>query len=179
MVGDVFANLLALTQPRPKGVTVGNTIVGQPSFVTPRFMNPKATLDEVGKQINTGVAALTKAGKADMIPNLISAGIEASNKVGEQFANVNMQSETVALSENARASNQGTLTQAGISQDTSTRNAMLELERLKVSGAQDSERYRALSNLIYGVSDYQKMKDDEIMRNAVRARLMTSLYMGR
>ena len=178
-LGDVFSNLLALTQPRPKGVTIPITNVGSPSFVTPRFLNPKATLNEVGKQINTGIKTLQQAGKADAIPSLISAGIESTSKIGESFAQINSQADTVAMGENAKASNQFSLTQSGINADVSSRNAMLELERLKAEGLQDTERYRALSNLMYGPADLQRLQDDEKMRSAVRARLLTQMYMGK
>ena len=177
-IGDAFANILALTQPKPTGVTVQPTHVGTPSMVTPRFMNPKATLESVGKQINAGVRSLVQTGRSDMIPSLISVGVQSANEVGEKFATANLQAETQALATNAGESNRFSLTQSGIDSDNAKTNAMLELKRLEVEGAQNSERYRALSNLVYGVSDYQKSKMDQQMRDAVRARILTSQYMG-
>ena len=176
-IGDVFANMLALFQPKPQGVTIPSTHVGTPAMVTPRFMNPKATLAEVGKQINTGVKVLTQSGRSDMVPSLIASGISAANDVGEKFAQINSQADTAALAENAKSSNQFSLTQSGIDSDNASRNAMLELERLKISGAQDTERYRALSNLMYGISDYDKMKQDQQLRDAVRQKLMVDMFM--
>ena len=177
MLGDVAANLLTILQPKPQQVRVPNTPAGTPTMVTPRYQNPKATLDEVGRQINAGVEKLTQTGRTDMIPSLIASGIEATNKVGEQYAGINAEMETKAQSENARTSNQFSLTQSAMDADVATKNATLELERLKTAGLQDTERYKALVNLIYGPVEYDDLKQKQRMKDAVYSKLMADMYM--
>ena len=85
--------------------------------------------------------------------------------------------ETKAQSENARTSNQFSLTQSAMDADVATKNATLELERLKTAGLQDTERYKALVNLIYGPAEYDDLKQKQRMKDAVYSKLMADMYM--
>jgi len=53
----------------------------------------------------------------------------------------------------------------------------LELERLKTAGLQDTERYKALVNLIYGPVEYDDLKQKQRMKDAVYSKLMADMYM--
>ena len=178
-LSDLASNLMTIFQPRAQGVNVQGTRAGTPTMVTARYQNPKTTLDEVGRQVKAGVEKLTQTGRSDMIPSLMSGAMEATNKVGEQYAGMNQQAESAAQAENAKSSNQFSLTQAGMDAETAKEQAYMELQTLQQRGLQDTERYKALMNLINAYPAYDKLKQDDQMRRAVYARTMTNMYSGK
>jgi len=157
-------------------VRVNPVSVGSPTLTTPRPVNNQNALNEVTKNINAGISRLTQTGRSDMIPSLISAGLESVNKIGEGTAQVNAQLESQSQGENARSSNQFSLAQASLDSDTIKENARFELETLRMRGAQDSERGKALQAIIGEGATYDKMRSDQKIRDAAYARLMTDLY---
>jgi hypothetical protein len=175
-IANTAANLISVFQPRAQGVHINPSHVGSPATVTPHYLNPKSTLDEVGKQVRTGIMSLIQTGRSDAIPSLISAGMEATNKVGEQYAGVNSQMESKAQEENARSSNEFSLAQSSLDQDTMTKNATLEMKTLEQRGLQDSERYKALQSLMYIPAQYERDKMDQRIRNIAYENMSVDLF---
>ena len=175
-LANALQNLVAMLQPRAKGVTVGSPPSQTPTMVSSHPQNPKATLDEIGKQFKAGLAQLQQTGQTHLIPSLIRSSMDATSKVGEQYAANNIQAEVQSQAENARTSNQMSMQRTGIDADTIWKNATMELETLKMQGQQDSERYRAVQSLIGSAAGYDRLKQEEQMRNAVYARLMVEQY---
>ena len=174
---DVAQNLVSLFQPRAQGVKVNAVSVGSPTLTTPRPVNNQNALNEVSKNINAGISRLTQTGRSDMIPSLISAGLESVNKIGEGTAQVNAQLESQSQGENARSSNQFSLAQASLDSDTIKENARLELEHLRVLGQQDTERAKSLQAILAEPAAYDREKQNQKIRDLAYARLQTEMYM--
>ena len=175
-LANALQNVVAMLQPRAKGINISSPPTQTPTMVSAHPQNPKATLDEIGKQFKVGLAQLQQTGQSHLIPSLIRSSMDATSKVGEQYAGLNLGAEAQTQAENARVSNQMSMQRTGIDADTIYKNATMELETLKMQGLQDSQRYAALQSLIGGVAQYDKLKQDEQMRNAVYARMLTSMY---
>ena len=168
-VANAGANLITMLQPRPKPVRVGIAPTPEPVMVTPRAVNPKSTFNEINKQLVTEMDRLTQTGHPEQIPALVASSLDATNKVGEQFAQINQQGENQAFAANAASSNQLNAQGQQVAQDAIKQNAILELERLKVEGSQDTERMKALQNLIYGPVAYDREKYNRAMQDATLA----------
>ena len=114
-----------------------------------------------------------------MIPSLISSSIEATNKIGEQYAQINSAAESASQAENARSSNQFSLAQASLDSDTVKENARMELEKLKMQGLQDTARFQALQAILAEPAAYDKMKSDQKIRDAAYDQMMADMQWRR